>query len=629
MIYYSCSMYIIESKSENVNTGCVYSYCKLFENVMTPKGPRKRMVLYLGKLNLSKEKLQILGTLIERRLAGKHETVSYPDLEPIVVSVVQKYNNKINQELDKKKEAEEAVYVEVDLNSTNQTDYRTIGCETLCEFFWKKLDYDNILKKCGLNRKEIDLAKVIIFGRLISPGSERHTISWFYNQSSLLETLSTDLSNTGKDAFYDIADILYAKKEKIEELIRVNTKKQFPYFDKIYLYDLTNTYFEGRKLNSSLCKRGKSKEKRTDCPLVTLALVVDQHGFPIHSKIYRGNQSEPLTLKEILEKVYEPTDNIIDKIEKPSIAMDRGIATKDNLAYLKENNYSYFIIERREVSKLYQEEFSDIIETGLAYQTKSKQTVYMKRVDLENCSRILVHSPMKKNKEDSMTGRKENHYLEDIGKLIASNKNGKIKDAKKIHQRIGRLKEKYGAISSIYNIKLIKDKDKKKKDYVSEIRLEKKNKPILIKRKELPGCYVIETDQKAHSTEEIWEFYMTLNKVESAFRSIKSDLGTRPIYHQLDSRIESHLFISIMSYNILKSIVYSLSERGDYHADWDTIRTKLTSHMRGTTIQKSRDGKMYHTRVTGIPEKEAQEIYDILGVKIKKKRIIKETSFHL
>ena len=620
VFFYSGIMYIVGRKTVS-KTGKIYRYCKLIEIVMTDDGPRQRMLLHLGKLELDKAQLKILAKLIERRLAGKYETVSCPDLEPIVVAAVKKYNDKIAKELKEKQESESAVYVEIDLNSTNQTDYRSIGCEILCDFFWKKLDYDGILKKCGLNSKEIDLAKVIIFGRLISPGSERHTINWFFNQSSLLEILPTDLSKTGMDAFYDIGDILYAQKDKIEYLLRKNTKQLFPYYDTVYLYDLTNTYFEGRKLNSKLCKRGKSKEKRTDCPLVTLALVVDQHGFPIISKIYKGNQSEPLTLKEILNKLYEPSNNVFDKIQKPSIAMDRGIATKENVSYLKENNYSYFIIERREVSKLYKEEFSDIKETGLAYKTKSNQTVYIKRIDMDNCSRILVYSPMKEKKESSMIGKKENRYLEDVGKLIASNKKGSIKDAKKIHQRIGRIKERYGAISSIYKIKLIKDK--KKKHYVSEIQIEKTNKPKLLKRKDLAGCYVIETDNKACTTEEIWEFYMTLNEVESAFRALKSDLGTRPIYHQLDSRIESHLFISVLSYSILKSILFSLREQGDYHAGWETVRNILSTHMRGTTIQKSKEGKMYHTRVNGTPEKEAKAIFDLLGVKMKKKRIIK------
>jgi len=160
-------------------------------------------------------------------------------------------------------------------------------------------------------------------------------------------------------------------------------------------------------------------------------------------------------------------------------------------------------------------------------------------------TQCLVYSPMKEKKENSMVGKKENRFIEDMNKLIASNKKGNIKDVKKIHQRIGRLKERYKAITSIYKIKLIKTKGNK--NHVSEIKLEKRNKPIVLKRKDLPGCYVIETDQKTCSTEEIWNFYMTLNQVESAFRAIKSDLGTRPIYHQLDSRIESHLFISITS----------------------------------------------------------------------------------
>ena len=118
---------------------------------------------------------------------------------------------------------------------------------------------------------------------------------------------------------------------------------------------------------------------------------------------------------------------------------------------------------------------------------------------------------------------------------------------------------------------------------------------------------------------------MTLHEVESAFRAIKTDLGTRPIYHQLDSRIESHLFVSVMSYSILKSILFSLREKGKYNASWTTIRQKLSNHMRSTTIQTAKSGDIHHTRVTGIPEKEAQEIYDLLNIPIKPDRKIKKT----
>jgi len=592
------------------------------ENIKTEAGKsKKRVVLHLGLLDLPDDKIKVLGKMIELRIHGRKETSRYPKLEKLADQALIKYREKQKLEAKKQKESSAAHYVEVDLKSTNQTSYRSVGCENLCDYFWRQLHLSAILQECKFSKKEIDLAKVIIFGRLISPGSELQTIRWFFNQSSLFETLSSNLKHTGKDAFYEISDLLYANKDKIEKLLRKNTKQLFPYSDTIYLYDLTNTYFEGRKLHSRLCKRGKSKEKRTDCPLVTLALVVDQNGFPIHSRIYRGNQSEPLTMKDIITQLYDSSEDFLVYLEKPAIAMDRGIATRENLDYLKQHNYSYFIIERSNVTNLYKEEFSDIKETGKAYKTRSKQTIYLKRIDEESCTRVLVYSPRKMEKESAIIGRKEERFLEDINRLAFSISKGTIKDEKKIHERIGRIKERYGAISSLYEIKLINNA--MNKGYIEELKLDKKNKPVINKKKVLPGCYVIETDRKDIETEKIWEFYMTLHEVESAFRSIKTDLGTRPIYHQLDSRIESHLFISVLSYSILKSIIFSLREKGKYKA-WTTIRQKLSNHMRSTTVQTSKAGDIYHTRVTGIPEKDAQEIYDLLSISVKSDRKIRK-----
>ena len=613
-------MYIVNKKIKDKKTGRIYRYCQLVETISISTGKKQRVVLHLGQLDLSADKIKILGKMIELRIRGIRESSKFPELEKIADEAYQKYLDNQKKEVEKKKETEAAHYVEIDLKSTNQTQYRSVGCETVCNHLWRELHLSSILRKCKFSWKEIDLAKVIIFGRLIAPGSELSTINWFFNQSSLLETLSSDLKSTGKDAFYEISDLLYANKDKIEHHLRENTKKLFPYSDTIYLYDLTNTYFEGRKLNSKLCKRGKSKEKRTDCPLVTLALVVDQHGFPIHSRIYRGNQSEPSTMQEIIAQIYDSNEDYLVYLEKPAIAMDRGIATKANLDYLKQNGYSYFIIERRDVTKLYKEEFSDIQEAGIEHTTKSKQQVYLKRIDEENCTRVLVYSPRRKEKESAIIGRKEERFIEDVNRLILSIEKGTLKNENKIQLRIGRIKERFGAISSLYDIKLTRDT--KKKGYISKLKLEKKITPPINKKKNLPGCYVIETDRKNIETEEIWKFYMTLHEVESAFRAIKTDLGTRPIYHQLDSRIESHLFISVLSYTILKSVLFSLREKGKYTAGWTTIRQKLSNHLRSTTVQTAKSGDVYHTRVTGIPEKDAKEIYDILNIPVKANRKI-------
>ena len=616
-------MYVRKNKTIEKSTGKTYDYYKLVETIQTENGPRQRTVLHLGKLSITENERKMLGKLIERRIAGKSEVFIVPKLEQIIDSAVQKYHEKIALETERQKEIVSANYVEIDLNSTKQSYCRSIGAELLCSEFWSRLEFDSMLETCRFNQQEKELAKAVILGRLISPGSEKRTIEWFRHRSSLSEFLKTDLLSAGKDNFYKIGDLLYANKKKIERLLRDRTKALFPYTDTIYLYDLTNTYFEGSKINSTLCKRGKSKQKRSDCPLVTLALVVDQNGFPLYSKIYRGNQSGPLTLEETLEKIKHESNDMYKFSEKPAIAMDRGIATDDNINYLKRNGYSYFVIERKQVAKLYENEFSTIETDGICYETSSKQTVYLKSVQAEDYTRVLVYSKGKEMKELSMIGSKERRFLEDMNRLMKSNGNGRIRDALKIQERIGRIKERYGAISSLYEIKF--EHETNQSNYIKSISLVKKKKSI---KEELAGCYVIETNRKNLSSEEIWNFYMKLHEVESAFRSLKSDLGTRPIYHRRDYRIESHLFISILAYSILKSIIFSLN-KSDYHKSWTSIMDIVANHQRATTIQKSRAGDTYYIRVTGTPEKEVKEIYDLLSIKVTKNIIIRKQTSHL
>jgi hypothetical protein len=240
----------------------------------------------------------------------------------------------------------------------------------------------------------------LILGRIISPGSELHTYKWFQNLSSLNEFSNYDLSKTGKESFYIVGDLLFNIKENLEQSLRQNTKSEYKLNDTIYLYDLTNTYFETSKPNSELAKFGRSKEKRNDCPLVTLALVVDKNGFPVYSEIYEGNKSEPATRPEILTKIFA---NINSHVIQPSIsiAMDRGIATAENLTYLKENNYSYFIIERRETVKDYKEEFT-FKKDFTKYELKQENNVYLKKIEKENCSQVLVFSEGREQKEKAI-----------------------------------------------------------------------------------------------------------------------------------------------------------------------------------------------------------------------------------
>ena len=303
--------------------------------------------------------------------------------------------------------------------------------------------------------------------------------------------------------------------------------------------------------------------------------------------------------------------------------MDRGIATAENIAYLKENKYSYFVVERKNVVKDYKQEFTEK-EGFTEYKTSNSDKVFLKKIEEDNCTKLLVYSTGKDRKEKAIIGNKEARFIADANRLIASNAKGSIVLADKINIRIGRLKERYGAVSGIH--KFIVELDKTKPKRVISISLKATNKEPV--KKEFSGCYVIETDKKGYSEKEIWNTYMQLSNVESAFRSMKSELGTRPIYHQLDKRVKAHLFITVFAYSILHSIEYELGKKG-MDKSWKTINEILSTHQRSTVILKGKNGIQHTIRISGDPEKRHSDIYEKLKLEFKRYRKYAEQQLSL
>ncbi len=616
-------MFIRSKKVKDKKSGKEYSYYRLVESYSKDGSIKQRSVLYLGKLDLSKERLKILANLIESKILGEPNLDLYPELSLLAETFHKKYLGKLEKASKIETKQLSAEYREIDIQTISTSEHRSFGPEFVLNSFWKRLKLDKILSENEFSNKEKAIVKALILGRIISPGSELHTYNWFQNQSSLNEFPGFDLSKVGKDSFYSVGDFLYNSKESLEKRLRENIETEYSLQNTVFLYDLTNTYFESSKPNSKLAKYGKSKEKRYDCPLVTLALVVDQDGFPVYSKIYEGNKSEPKTLSEILEKVCE--ENFSSDLFNPkiSIAMDRGIATADNISYLKSNNYSYFIIERRETVKDFRAEFSNKHEFT-EYETCGKEKIYLKKIENDDNAQVLVYSVGREKKEQAIVSKKEQHLMEDLEKLKASNSNGNIIKPDVIHQRIGRLKQKYGSIASGYDIKLECAPEDSNRIIAISYSSVSQRKPV---KKEFAGCYVIETDRKNYNEKEIWDIYMQLNQVESAFRAMKSELGTRPIYHQKDERIKSHLFISVLAYSIMHSVIYELRQKG-YHISWSSLKEILCTHQRSSIIMETKSMKKIEVRVSGKAEKSHQEIYDLLDLKFNENRIIQEEVLH-
>lgn len=452
----------------------------------------------------------------------------------------------------------------------------------------------------------------------MTPTSDLATWNWLRNQTALLELLPVNLFEVGKDAVYEIADKLLIHKSQLESTLRKRETELFPGETTLFLYDLTNTYFEGNCTDNDLAKRGESKEKRSDCPLVTMALVVDERGFPLYSQIYGGNQSEPKTLSDIVKRLYEQNEPDLFGHIRPTIVMDRGIATKDNIKLLKEKKYPYIVVERRAVEKDYVAEFTNAKSSfrrvdqqagaDLSQEVRVSEAVYAKKMPWEDGCRVLCISEGREKKEIAMDALKEERFLQDLTALQTTVAKGNVKLLEKVGERVGRLKERYPSIARHHEIELELDAEQKKVTAVTWTK-----KPTRSERSTLTGCYVIETSHKELLAEEVWRLYTTLTQVEYAFRSLKTDLGVRPVHHQLAERTRGHLFISVLAYHLLICIEHQLRENND-HRRWSTIRKQLSTHQRNTVIVTDEHDQIHHIRVSGKPESIHQEIYGLLDV---------------
>lgn len=609
-------MYIREFITTNRKTKTKYIVHRLVESYQTPKGPRQRIVLHLGTLEISKLQWRALAALLEARLAGQSSLLDedYPELVTIANQALEHRHIVDKFQADKSiRQANQDIQA-VDLNSVTTMQSRSLGPELVANSTWQRLGFNRILSRFRFTPRQIALTKAVVFGRLIEPCSDLATWRWS-SERSVLPELEPELTQINKNDIYEIADILLQHKEQLEKDLYTNEQQLFPAEKTLFLYDLTNTYFEGQCLKNEWAARGRSKEKRFDCPLVTLALVVDYRGFPVLSRIYDGNQSEPGTLADILAALKSDMDGLFASV-LPAVVMDRGIATAKNIALLQSLGFPFVVVERAAKEQQYLTIFETEESSFERLETSPEQAIYLRKETSEIGSRVLVISEGRKAKEEAMDALQEQRFLEDIGRLATSVAKRNIITISKVHERIGRLKQKYPSISKHYDINVETVTDKASRVVWSK-------KASRAERSSLTGCYVIETTYQELSASEIWRLYTMLNRVEAAFRSLKTDLGVRPVYHQLGERTMGHLFISVLAYHLLICIEQNLAECGD-HRSWATIRKVLSTHQRSTVVMTAADGRIYHIRVSGNPESAHQDIYRILAVQdpLKRKRNI-------
>jgi len=565
---------------------------------------KQHTILNLGNnFDLPKEDWSLLTDRIES-LLSKQCALDFDSVTPEIEALAQRYVSQIILNMSKQQSQSGdgplltvEDYQEVEINSLDLIRPRSVGVEHAGLSALTSLGLPEILSNVGLNSTQIACALGSIIGRMAEPGSELATLSWLKDTSALGELLDVDFESVNDMSLYRASDVLVRHQEKIEQQLfnRINDLFSLP--TTVTLYDLTNTYFEGDLNGNKLAKRGHSKEKRTDCPLVTLGLVLDGSGFVRRSKIFDGNIFEGTTLQIMLKGLEAPDSAIV--------IMDRGIATEENVEWLKVNGYRYIVVSRER-----QRQFN-VDKEKVGTKTTSNEIISIQRVISEDMSevRLYCHSELREKKEAAMTKRSCERFESEIAKLAAGlSKPHGIKLITKVFERLGRIKNKYQGVSQHYTINFAYDESQQ---VVTSMFWEKT--PVNNTQLTHPGVYCLRSNVFDMDDSALWHTYTMLTDLESVFRSLKSELGLRPVFHRNDKRVQGHLFITVLAYQAVQAIRYRLKAHGET-SSWATLKSIFSVQRRVTASFKQREGRILHVRKSTSAEPKLKLLYEMLGI---------------
>ncbi|MGQ3684569.1 MAG: IS1634 family transposase [Candidatus Loosdrechtia sp.] len=592
----------VRKKSKKTSGKKRYLQHQLVESVRTPSGPRQQIVLNLGQLDLPEEKWKVLADRIEGILTN--QKTLFP-LDPEIEAKARHYARQIRQErLGRGQECltaeETAHYEQVDISSLATNDAKTVGAEHVVISQMDEYGFDTIVKGLGLSEEQVKYSRMVIVGRIVHPGSERETARWLTEASGVGELLGGGV-RVYDNALHRAAILLWEHHEAIERELSRRAREIYSLKETVILYDLTNSYFEGSKRGSKIARYGKSKEKRNDCPIITLSLTVDEEGFPKQSKVWEGNVSEPDTLKDILSGLKKEGGLFTDE---KTIVIDAGIATEDNIALIKKNGFRYVAVSRK---RTYEDAFWSKAEEEKIPLSDGKTTLSLKFVRTEEEAYLLCHSETKEAKEKAMLFQKEQRFEQELLSIREGlSKAKRQRKYDKIIERIGRLKERYN-VGNLYKIKVEQSEGNATLLHFT------KNEQAKAKE-DAAGTYVLRTNRLDLGGEEISKLHRSLTTIEASFASMKGNLGLRPNFHHADTPTIAHVHVTVLAYHILAGIIKKLRTAG-IHYDCDTIRNILATHVRVTTTMNTEDGHVIDVRTCTTPTEKQHMIYHKLQIK--------------
>jgi transposase len=592
-------MYI--RKSSRKYKGKTYTNYLLVESVQTPKGPRQRSICSLGNLAPAPaEQWLALAHRLESALQGQRSLdCSDPKLQKLLEKARRGRRRKADQPAP-------GSLVTIDTERVELAEAREAGPVHVGHQIWERLGLDGILRRAGLTQQACTLSEAMTLNRLIAPSSEHAMPEWI-RRTAMGDILGEDFCELDDNKLYRNLDRLHPNRERIERELAERERTLFNLDETLYLYDLTSTYLEGQAKRNAQAKRGYSRDKRPDCKQVVVGLVLDQKGFPKAHEVFDGNVQDRSTVDQMLEVLEKRVGSQVGS----TVIVDRGMAYEDNLQQIRDRGYHYLVAGRQPERN----QWLDEIETEQGWEeviripsprnpSQKKSRVQVKRQQKGEEVIILCRSQGRQEKDRAIRKKQEAKLLGDLEKLKRRVQKGQLKSTEKINQAIGRLKERYPRVARYYRIQ---------QDQAAHSVLWSEDADKKLLAKKLDGSYVLKTDRHDLTADEIWRTYLLLTRVEDAFRDMKSPLRERPIFHHLEHRTQTHIFLCVLAYHLLAVIEQYFLDQG-IHTSWVTLREELRTHQVVTVVLPTNTQMVLRIRKGTTPEAAHRRIYEILRI---------------
>jgi transposase len=510
--------------------GKKHIYFALVESVRTDAGPRQQVIAHLGELNANQERRWQRTVVFHNRQGDAEQLRLFPDDDTAPLP-------------------DDPDVVRVRVSDVSWSNCRRFGDVYLARWLWNLLDLDTIINRHVPQGKETvrpaDVIAIEVINRLCAPCSEFALAEHWYASTGLEDLLGVPDDAITKDRLYRMLDRFLKGQTGIENDLKDRFQGLFKLEYDVLLYDLTSSYFEGLAEENELAKRGYSRDHRSDCKQIVLALVVTREGFPLAHYTLVRNTKDVQTVRRIVGEI----EARFGKSQRVWV-MDRGMISEDTLAFLSEPDRRYVLATRRHELTAFQEELSKA-----GWQSLPEQPgVAVKALERQGVYYLLARSNDRKKKERAIRRRQRRSLAAAIRRLQARIAKGRLKKRDKISEAIGRLKGRYPKAAPFVNLTVGSEE-------AASLQVEwKVDKFKDALRRD--GAYLLRSNQSGWSAEQFWETYMQLTTVEHAFRVLKSELLLRPIWHHYGGRTQAHVFVCVLAYALWKTLDHLIKQAG-------------------------------------------------------------------